>query len=365
MAQQYVLLEKKNYLWDNYFTPQIQPQIIECGPSFSQGSSSTSFRFRRSVKKTEMMSVVTTPFVVPSAIQSLSSSETFSVQHQVHFLTEKFSGVCLRTSCSPFRRLTIRMGGGPRTYPGGVSKWQWKRMQKKKSQQLLKARLARERQIYEMRKRAELKAAVSELERPWEVVEKAPTLFSVSADEQLKVLADRFQKPGGFDMWSDRDGPELFKPNEELPSARFFPKGVVHSIRPYESVGSHEGEISGSGVQQDHLLDENHDRVPERIINARENVNSVVEEDSLNSSNGGSVGVKRNIRKKKYKKGHTRGLDDVELRNNSEKKNDSKDPVMGSTKLNATRKAKHSSLAVYDLNLQEDGSYGFRAENRQ
>ncbi|KAG7033810.1 hypothetical protein SDJN02_03535, partial [Cucurbita argyrosperma subsp. argyrosperma] len=36
----------------------------------------------------------------------------------------------------------------------------------KKDKQLLKAWLCRERQIYEMRKRAEFKTAVSELERP-------------------------------------------------------------------------------------------------------------------------------------------------------------------------------------------------------
>ncbi|KAK4582015.1 hypothetical protein RGQ29_025253 [Quercus rubra] len=131
----------------------------------------------------------------------------------------------------------IRMGGGPRTYPGGVSKWQWKRMQAKKARQLLKARLARERNIYEMRKRAELKAAVSELERPWEVVERAPNLLSVGADEQVKVLADRFQRPGGFDLWTERDGPQLFETMDELPSARFFPKGVVHSIKPYQRNG--------------------------------------------------------------------------------------------------------------------------------
>ncbi|KAA8516365.1 hypothetical protein F0562_016658 [Nyssa sinensis] len=133
---------------------------------------------------------------------------------------------------------TIRMGGGPRTFPGGVSKWQWKRMQAKKAKQLLKARLTRERQIYEMRKRAELRAAVSELERPWEVVERAPTLFSVSADEQLKVLADRFQQPGGFDLWSEKDGPQLFDTVDGVPSARFFPKGVVHSIKPYGKIKS-------------------------------------------------------------------------------------------------------------------------------
>ncbi|KAJ4960064.1 hypothetical protein NE237_019974 [Protea cynaroides] len=130
----------------------------------------------------------------------------------------------------------IRMGGGPRTYPGGVSKWQWKRMQAEKSKQLLKARLCREQQIYEIRKRAELRAAVSDLERPWEVVERAPTLFSVRADEQLKVLADRFQTSGGYDLWTERDGPQLFQTADGLPSARFFPKGVVHSIKPYGSV---------------------------------------------------------------------------------------------------------------------------------
>ncbi|KAJ0089400.1 hypothetical protein Patl1_31773 [Pistacia atlantica] len=135
------------------------------------------------------------------------------------------------------------MGGGPRTYPGGVSKWQWKRMQAKKAKQLLKARLSRERQIYEMRKRAELKAAVSELERPWEVVEKAPTLFSVTADEQVKVLADRFQRPGGFDLWTEKDGPQLFETPDGLPSARFFPKGVVHSVKPYGLIASERSQL--------------------------------------------------------------------------------------------------------------------------
>uniref|UniRef100_A0A1D1ZKR0 Putative DEAD-box ATP-dependent RNA helicase 48 n=1 Tax=Anthurium amnicola TaxID=1678845 RepID=A0A1D1ZKR0_9ARAE len=158
-----------------------------------------------------------------SSVRFLTNVEQFSIPTKLSIRTLDF-----RES-----DLTIRMGGGPRTYPGGVSKWQWKRMQAKKAKQLLKARLCRERQIYEMRKRTELNAAISELERPWEVVEKAPNLFSVKADEQLKVLADRFQKPGGFDMWSERDGPQILRPFDGLPSARFFPKGVVHSVKPY------------------------------------------------------------------------------------------------------------------------------------
>lgn len=136
-------------------------------------------------------------------------------------------------------------------------------MQAKKAKQLLKARLARERQVYEMRKRAELKAAVAELERPWETVEnRAPKLFSVSADEQLKVLADRFQRPGGFDMWSERDGPQLFSPVDGLPSARFFPKGVVHSTKPYGRIGENSSgteilSLPGSFSEREDDVEEN------------------------------------------------------------------------------------------------------------
>ncbi|WCJ21654.1 DEA(D/H)-box RNA helicase family protein [Euphorbia peplus] len=168
----------------------------------------------------------------------ISFSKTLTSQTPI--LPFNFSHLSLTTRRNP--TTIIRMGGGPRTYPGGVSKWQWKRMQAKKAKQLLKARLARERQIYEMRKRVELKAAVSELERPWEVVRRAPTLFSVKADEQLKVLADRFQKPGGFDMWSERDGPQLFESPDGFPSARFFRKRVVHSVKPYGFVSDREIE---------------------------------------------------------------------------------------------------------------------------
>ncbi|XP_068640710.1 probable DEAD-box ATP-dependent RNA helicase 48, partial [Aristolochia californica] len=129
-------------------------------------------------------------------------------------------------------------GGGPCTYLGGDSKWQWKRMQAKKAKQLLKARLCRECQICEMRQRAELRAAVSELERPWEVLERAPTLFSIKADEQLKALANRSQFSGGYDLWSERDETQFFHNQDWLPSARFFPKGAVHNVKPYGIIDS-------------------------------------------------------------------------------------------------------------------------------
>ncbi|XWS59881.1 hypothetical protein CRYUN_Cryun08bG0159800 [Craigia yunnanensis] len=196
-----------------------------------------------------MSSILKMPVSIPAPSQNLSFSK-YLLFPTLLFLHTKLSSLSLHTPPPP--NTIIRMGGGPRTYPGGVSKWQWKRMQAKKAKQLLKARFARERHICEMRKRAELKAAVSELERPWEVVEKAPNLFSVSADEQVKVLADRFQKPGSFDMWSDRDGPQLFDIVDGLPSPRkkwekngvkWRRKGIRRSMDT-AGVGSFDGKIS-------------------------------------------------------------------------------------------------------------------------
>ncbi|CAN1275531.1 Putative DEAD-box ATP-dependent RNA helicase 33 [Linum perenne] len=222
----------------------------------------------------------------------------------------EFSHLSIRPKPIPRKFTVIRMGGGPRTYPGGVSRWQWKRMQAKKAKQLLKARLSRERQIYEMRKRAELKAAVADLERPWEVVDKAPTLFSVSADEQVKVLADRFQKPGGFDLWTERDGPQLFKTHDGIPSARFFPKGVVHSVKPYGKVAGlddpedaefgagSDGEI---GVERDGLKDRRGESDMNRHGRRRRfrDLNFPEEESGLEDGNSSysraNSGVNRNV----------------------------------------------------------------------
>ncbi|XP_038883722.1 uncharacterized protein LOC120074621 [Benincasa hispida] len=284
----------------------------------------------------------------------------------------------------------IRMGGGPRTYPGGVSKWQWKRMQAKKAKQLLKARLCRERQIYEMRKRAELKAAVAELERPWEVVERAPNLFSVGADEQVKVLADRFQRPGGFDLWTEKDGPQLFQTVDELPSARFFPKGVVHSVRPYRSITGSESSLSldaeagneiATSFQEDDF--KTHRRSSNRKLRSapvnKGEVNSDYPdysntEDSYpkrslvpSSSNGknGNVyeggtrnrGTERNLKssKRELNPGQI-GLDRRQRVPGSQAHNSN--TQYGRRK--DSRRSKSSHSEVYDMSLEHDGSYRFQ-----
>nr|XP_043636317.1 uncharacterized protein LOC122607413 [Erigeron canadensis] len=245
---------------------------------------------------------------IPVSSSTLSFSSQIESDPTHRFLTSRFYHLSI---ANPPVSTTIRMGGGPRTYPGGVSKWQWKRMQAKKSKQLLRARLARERQIYEMRKRAELSAAVSELERPWEVVEKAPKLFSVTADEQLKVLADRFQKPGGFDLWSEKDGPQLFETYDDgVPSARFFPKGVVHSIKPYGRITDHQ-EVEKNDLGVGYRIP-----IPDSGGNGNDN------KDGRRRRGREISGLNR-------KKGNGRKLEESGF--------DSK---------------------VFDMNLQDDGSYG-------
>ncbi|KAD3068383.1 hypothetical protein E3N88_36263 [Mikania micrantha] len=198
-------------------------------------------------------------------------------------------------------------------------------MQAKKAKQLLRARLSRERQIYEMRKRAELAAAVSELERPWEAVEKAPKLFSVTADEQLKVLADRFQKPGGFDLWSEKDGPQLFETVDGVPSARFFPKGVVHSIKPYGRIT----DGNSQNLNQDSDLDD-------RNIGG------------LNSGLEQGNGYVKNSRNAKGKSMNWNG-DGLNQRSNWRNE---------STKRSGRKDQSGLNSKVFDMNLQDDGSYG-------
>lgn len=258
-------------------------------------------------------------------------------------------------------------------------------MQAKKSKQLLKARLARERQIYEMRKRAELKAAVSELERPWEVVEKAPKLFSASADEQVQVLADRFQKPGGLDLWSEKDGPELFKTVDGFPSARFFPKGVVHSIRPYGRVNDEIDEFGGLGSEKGLKIgsfDEFGGLGSEKGVKIGSFDEYVEKRKMLNEGRGGEGG-KGNVRKKRHGRsvrglnssdtndGESRGMR-LRDRNNGldsrrvdlDRGNSGRLQKDGSfRKRMHLRKVEGANSEVYDMDLQRDGSYWFKEEN--
>lgn len=138
------------------------------------------------------------------------------------------------------------MGGGPRTFPGGVSKWQWKNAQKKKEKQAEKARLAREKQLFDERRRSEAGGAGPILEKPWEP--RSPNSASpfplAHRDPKIKALAARFQKRGAEELWTEEDGAVASSRQEPRPSARFLPKagGVGNSMG-----GSFGGPSSSNG----------------------------------------------------------------------------------------------------------------------
>ncbi|CAM6120446.1 unnamed protein product [Calypogeia fissa] len=131
------------------------------------------------------------------------------------------------------------MGGGPRTFPGGVSKWQWKRMQEKKERQIEKARLLRERQAYEERRRQELLAASPRMEKPWDerILKNPLAPPNAALDPQVRALADRFRKNDGEDLWTEADGPVSAADGlPSLASARFRPDRT-------SSAGIRNGEV--------------------------------------------------------------------------------------------------------------------------
>lgn len=345
------------------------------------------------------MAILQISLKIPTPRQNLSSSTVLTGHENLNiFLLPKLSRLSIHTSKS----MTIQMGGGPRTFPGGVSKWQWKRMQAKKAKQLLKARLCRERQIYEMRKRAELKAAVSELEKPWEVVERAPNLFSVRADEQVKVLADRFQRPGGYDLWSEKDGPQLFQSVSEVPSARFFPKGVVHSIKPYGRIGKDDDDVFDDRVDELSSPVEQGNKFKNTRRFARTNP---IEGTSVVKSRGECDEFPPSVERiDGYKK--TRKFSSRRLGNGSNSERKSSISMEGSSvaessdkesnfvrgrmerhnfnkvgdterrrnthttrslsnRRSGLQKVKNSRSEVYDMSLQQDGSFGFLSEKDQ
>ncbi|XP_059648539.1 uncharacterized protein LOC132294638 [Cornus florida] len=315
------------------------------------------------------MSILQISLSIPTPHPHNLSSMVLSGPNPI-FLVSKLSRLSINTS----KTARIYMGGGPRTYPGGVSKWQWKRMQANKSKQLLKARLTRERQIYEMRKRAELRAAVSELEKPWEVVEKAPTLFSVRADEQLKVLADRFQKPGGFDLWSEKDGPQLFDTVDGVPSARFFPKGVVHSIKPYGKIANdldNMKELLSSSSEPEIGIQRNGKKNPRGLRGGSRSESEVEPNNSMEQFQGrngkGKFRKKRNRRRPGVEHSNgLNGLDSGQVGFDMEKRVDTPPTHNADSRFSSgrvSRKPKSSNSGVYDMSRQQDGSYGFQAQN--
>lgn len=101
------------------------------------------------------------------------------------------------------------MGGGPRTFAGGLNKWQWKRMHEKKARDKERRLLDHERQLYQSRLRSQIRSnIVASADVPTSSsLNSQPTHSPLSPEEQIKALADRFMKEGAEDLWNEDDGP--------------------------------------------------------------------------------------------------------------------------------------------------------------
>lgn len=96
------------------------------------------------------------------------------------------------------------MGGGPRTFPGGLSKWQYKRMHEKLARQKQRGLLRHEKQLYLARLRSEIRAS----RLPGAAAEAPPGGEGpTSSRAHIRALADRFRRPGAEDLWNEEDGP--------------------------------------------------------------------------------------------------------------------------------------------------------------
>ncbi|GFQ01330.1 putative dead-box ATP-dependent RNA helicase 33 [Phtheirospermum japonicum] len=132
-----------------------------------------------------------------------------------------FSSIFLRNpSKTPYHSLTFlrHMGGGPRTFPGGLNKWQWKRMHEKKAREKEKRLLDQEKQVYQARIRSEIRANLASADNLMSGHEKPDQNQSnyapVTPQDHIKALADRFMKEGAEDLWNENDGPSGFPANK-------------------------------------------------------------------------------------------------------------------------------------------------------
>ncbi|KAJ0265725.1 DEAD-box ATP-dependent RNA helicase 48 [Hirschfeldia incana] len=124
-----------------------------------------------------------------------------------------YSTILRERSGSLWRSLILsrNMGGGPRTFPGGLNKWQWKRMHEKKAREKENKLLDQEKQLYEARIRSEIRAKMlgggSHDNSNENAAKSNQSHGPLSPKEHIKSLADRFMKAGAEDLWNKDDGP--------------------------------------------------------------------------------------------------------------------------------------------------------------
>lgn len=168
----------------------------------------------------------------------------------MHFATAIRLRGCRDFRCVDHGLTFVRaMGGGPRTFPGGLNKWQWKRLHEKKARDKERRLLEHEKQLYQARIRSQIRAKLAPAsEQAGAAVGQQPTDSNqpshapMSPQEQIKALADRFMKEGAEDLWNEDDGP--IQPPAPEPRRRVI--GEPINLRRLISENSNSGQTFGS-----------------------------------------------------------------------------------------------------------------------
>ncbi|KAK9716542.1 hypothetical protein RND81_06G240200 [Saponaria officinalis] len=139
------------------------------------------------------------------------------------------------------------MGGGPRTFPGGINKWQWKRLHEKKAREKEKRLLDTEKQLYQARLRSQIRASVAG--EPVPARDHSP----LSPRDHVRALADRFVKSGAEDLWNEADGPVSSSARPETMGGGGGGGGSFQQKRGYCSInlgnfGNYEADGPGGSL---------------------------------------------------------------------------------------------------------------------
>ncbi|XP_050227425.1 probable DEAD-box ATP-dependent RNA helicase 48 [Mercurialis annua] len=172
-------------------------------------------------------------FLNPDKTPKFISVSSTSVTLLSQTLTMYSSMLLLHRSKTLMDHLTTRkiltrfMGGGPRTFPGGLNKWQWKRLHERRAKEKEKGLLEQEKQLYQARIRSQIRSKIAGKPDP---DSNSSNFTAMSPTDHIKALADRFMKAGAEDLWNEDDGP--LKAQWSVPN------------RPSGSIGSRQ--LSGS-----------------------------------------------------------------------------------------------------------------------
>ncbi|KAH0448092.1 hypothetical protein IEQ34_021892 [Dendrobium chrysotoxum] len=153
------------------------------------------------------------------------------------------------------------MGGGPRTFAGGLNKWQYKRMHEKLAREKERRLLQQEKQIYQARLRTEIRAKIVGKSSSDDFSGSSPGAGGMSSKDHIRALADRFMKEGAEDLWNEDDGPIRSRthgrPSNVPPSRPLDLRKIVTEKRA--SIGSFEHRRNYSKWSRNSSSDEDED----------------------------------------------------------------------------------------------------------